>query len=478
VARGWGQITKRALLREEGIALVLALGFMVVLGITTTTAMYYTTMNQHSASFSHGTISASALAEAALNNAYSELAAAHDPSLPSAVPAQNLVPFGAGTISWSGSYNTTTKTWTLTGTGVLHNPTGGADIVKTVTATAHLGTSTHGDANNAVWNYVYADSLSTCTTLANSVNINVPFYIRGNLCLNNSSQVSGYALQVGGHVQLNNSSHIGANGAPLNNIHIAGGCSRNGGASYDTPCGATDQVYGTTVDNQTANLTKPPVDLASWYTNAAPGPMHGCTTGSFPGGFDNDHLLNASLGNVTLTTAAPYDCKVLDGSGNIIGRLAWTGGSSGTLTVAGTVFIDGSVSLTNSTHVVYQGSATLYVSGTFNLNNSSTVCGIAACDDTWDSSANLLCVVAGSVDGSQTSISFGNSAIFQGALYAVNDYAENNSVSTWGPIIARQLYFQNSTYNHYVPMGTLMPGMPATYDSAVTVNYDAGSWSG
>ena len=465
---------------EEGIALVLALGFMFVLGISGTTLMYYSTQSQRDAARSHASLSAAALAEAALNNAYSVLSAAPNPSMSGAVATQTRVPFDGGYISWSGTLDQSTNTWTLSGTGFVRNPTavGGAEVTKTITARARLGTSTHGDANNAVWNYVYADSLTTCTTLSNSVNINVPFYIRGNLCLQNSSQVSGYSLQVGGYVQLANTSHIGTSGALLNNIHIAGGCSRNGGASYDNPCGPGDQVYGTTVDNQTANLTKPPIDLAGWYVNAQPGPNHGCTSGSFPGGFDNDTLMNASRGTVVLTTATPYDCQVRDSSGNLIGRLAWTGGTSGTLTIAGTVFIDGSVSLSNSTHVVYQGSGTLYLAGSFTLNNSSTVCGVAACDSTWNSNTNLLCVVAGSVDGSQTSISFGNSSVFQGALYAVNDYAESNSVSTWGPIIARQLYFQNSTFNHYVPMGTLLPGMPATYDSALSVTYDSGSWTG
>jgi hypothetical protein len=38
----------------------------------------------------------------------------------------------------------------------------------------------------------------------------------------------------------------------------------------------------------------------------------------------------------------------------------------------------------------------------------------------------------------------------------------------WGPVIARQLYISNNTHNHYVPFGTLLPGMPATYDE-VTV---------
>jgi hypothetical protein len=35
-------------------------------------------------------------------------------------------------------------------------------------------------------------------------------------------------------------------------------------------------------------------------------------------------------------------------------------------------------------------------------------------------------------------------------------------------VIGDQLFIANSGLNHYVPMGTLLPGMPATYDE-VTV---------
>ena len=470
----------RLLLRqEEGIALVLALAMTVSLGIMVATAMYYTTASAHGASRSHFDVKTTALAEAGLNNAFSTLYAAQDPTMPGAVPQQLRVPLGDGYVTWFGTLDQSTKVWTLTGTAYMRNPTGGAEIVKTVTGSAHLGTSTHGSANNAVWNYVYADDLTTCTTLANSVNISVPLYVRGNLCLTNSAQVSGaYALNVGGTVTISNSAHVGSSSVPLANIHIGGGCSVNGGTSYDSPCGPADRVYGTVVDNQPAGLTKPPVDLPGWYLNALPGPRHGCTSGSFPGGFDNDATMNASLGTVNLTPATAYDCQVRDVSGNLLGRIAWTPGSPGLLTVAGTIFIDGSVAFSNSTRVVYQGSATLYLAGTFKLANSSSLCGTTNCDASWDANQNLLAIVAGSLDGAQTSIDFANSSSFQGALYAVNDYREANSVTTWGPIIARQLYFQNSTITHYVPIGTPLPGMPATYDTAVTITNDAGSWTG
>ncbi len=52
--------------------------------------------------------------------------------------------------------------------------------------------------------------------------------------------------------------------------------------------------------------------------------------------------------------------------------------------------------------------------------------------------------------------------------------------SSWdyggGPIIARRISLANSSVNHYVPIGTLMPGMPATYEDVVTITNEPGSW--
>ena len=83
---------------------------------------------------------------------------------------------------------------------------------------------------------------------------------------------------------------------------------------------------------------------------------------------------------------------------------------------------------------------------------------------------NLLAFVAG------RNISIGNNTSFQGALYAVNDYTEANASVVWGPIIARRVALANSSVNHYVPIGTLMPGMPANYEDVVTITNQPGSW--
>ena len=70
-----------------------------------------------------------------------------------------------------------------------------------------------------------------------------------------------------------------------------------------------------------------------------------------------------------------------------------------------------------------------------------------------------------------------NSTRFQGALYAVNDIRQRNSAVVWGPQIARQIYLMNNIESHYVPLGTLLPGMPADYSEALVIQPESGGYS-
>jgi hypothetical protein len=294
----------------------------------------------------------------------------------------------------------------------------------------------------------------------------VPLYVKGSLCLSNQASFTGYQLEVGGNLSFSNSAQVGtALNTAVHDVHIAGTC---------TNC--TNRIFSQVPwDTQTAGLTKPPLDLAYWYQNSQPGPNHGCTQGSFPGGFDTNSVMDGSRATVDLAPDQAYDCKVLDAQGNLIGEIGWTPGTPGTLTISGTIFVDGNVSFSQLNNIVYRGRATIYASGTVTISNQTTLCGVAGCNDSWDANTNLLAFVAGSSTAS-TGFSIANNSTFQGAVYAVNDHDEGNSVTMWGPVIARQLFVANSTQNHYVPIGTLMPGMPATYDTVVTLTNKAGSW--
>lgn len=468
---------RRRLASQAGFALPMVIGVSLVLGITGTSAMVYTTGNVRAAATSKADERAFSLAEAGLNNAYSTLYNASDPTMPGAVPQRSEQAEG-GTITWWGTLDTQTNVWTLTGRGSLPNPTGGVDVIRTIRGRSSIQSTSVGTANNAIWNYIYAEAPTSCTTLSNSVNVNVPIYIKGNLCLQNTAQISGLntVLHVGGTLTLNNSSHVATAGAPLAEVHVAG-CKVGGGAVH-SPCGPADSVYSTMPpDAITTGLEKPPVDLAYWYLNAKPGPKQACTTqtGTLPA-FDNDSTMNRSLpSSVKLTPSLAYDCQVKDAQGNQLGRIAWTPGSPGTLTIAGTLFFDGDIVFQNLINAIYVGRATIYAAGTISFGNSTTLCGVAGCNSNWQPTQNLLAFVAGSSTDT-VGFSIQNSSTFQGAIYAVNDYSEQNSATVWGPIIARQVSLQNNTTNHYVPLGTLLGGMPQTSQEAISIVNEPGSW--
>jgi hypothetical protein len=470
---------RRRLASERGVALIMALGVSILLSATVTSAIAYTSANSRHSERSKADQVAFSLAEAGLNNALAQLYASGAPGMASALPAEGMpavktVP-GIGRAEWYGVL--LGKVWTVVGVGHVPHPTPGLpDVVRQVSTRVGLKSSAHGTGNPAIWNYVYADDTTGCTTIGNSSVVSVPLYVRGSLCLNNSAKVTGYALQVGGTVSITGSlASVGTSAVLINEAHIAGGCSTDG-ITYRTPCGPVDRVWAKTVTTMPTGLTKPPVDLDYWYQAAAPGPMRGCTTGSIPGGFDNDLLRNGSRPEFDLTPATAYSCRTYDLAGNVIGELSWQPGAPGTLTISGTIFIDGEVRMGEESVAVYSGKATLYASGRFSIGQQSSLCGIAGCTSSWKPSTNLLAVVAAYSPGE--SVTIANDSTFQGAVYAVGDYRASNNSTVWGPVIANRISIQNSTMSHYVPIGTPMPGMPISIASgAATLTHEAGSWS-
>jgi hypothetical protein len=457
---------------EAGIALPFALVTMLATGTLASSAIAYSSWNYGSSKRSDAEIQALALAEAGLNYAYSTLHNSGTPTMESAVPRRTIA-LPAGDATYYGTL--TGSSWTLVGIGTVRNPTGPSSepVVRTVSGRASLGSARRGTANNAVWNYVYVDDPTAVTTLGNSVDINIPFYVRGSVVIQNTAQVSGYAMQVGGTVEFRNDGHVGTAEAPIHEAHIGGGCRVGSTGPFTTPCGAATRVNATISDSTPTSLVKPEVDLSGWYYNAQPGPRRPCTVGSFPGGFDRDSTPNNNLAPVNLTPSAGYDCRVYDDAGNLLGRLTWvpgSGGTPGTLTMAGTIYFDGPIEFRQYNNALYQGRATIYAAGDISFANQSTLCGDPQCDADWDPQQNLLAFVSGA------NVRVGQQSSFQGAIYAVLDYSEQNNSTFWGPVIARRVSFANSTVNHYVPIGTLMPGMPASYEDVVTITNEPGSW--
>src|SRR5690348_2631886 len=280
-----GSVKKRAD-DETGFALVLALTVVVALSSSVASVAYFTTANFHSSKRDQASQNALALAEAGLTMAYSTLEHAPNPTAATAVSSTPVpdVPLAGGFATYYGSFDTTTQKWTLVGLGkAIDTNHAGSVIVRSTRGVAAIGTATRGDLSNGAWKYIYSDDPNSCATFSNNTTIAVPVLVRGNLCLNNSAKVMGPQIQVDGSITLNNTqTSIGTLASPLTEIHVGRGCSTDG-INYHSPCSAADRVYGTSPpDTNLIAMTKPPVDLAYWYANAMPGPLHPCSSGSFP----------------------------------------------------------------------------------------------------------------------------------------------------------------------------------------------------
>jgi len=505
---------------ESGIALALALLVMIVLTISTTSLIYYTTTNQHSSQLSLSRDSAYRLAEAGINNAMAVLGNPADPATnignnaldknvfcglqgktyTSTNPCTIKDTYANGYVLWYGVLNTGTAVWLITSTGYVVNPNihgTKAYSSRTLTVSVAVHPTLTQPLNTPVWNYIYATKpASTPATvcdesLTSKVNISSPFYVEGNLCLNQSSQISKGPLVVKGRVTLNNSSQVGTSALPLSDAHIANGCTWS---QTHTPCdwnGTTivqglDNVYATVLDTTPpAALTPPVPHWDNWYLNASPGPYFPCQTidgqpplnaltldnivDPNPGDTDAQKLVyqNNSTTTQNLTPGYNYRCQT------IAGELSWNN-TTKVLTIKGTVYIDGSVYIQNNAVNTYTGQGVIYLGGTFLMKNSS-LCGAinaGVCDmrtyqatplQGWNPNAALLCFVAKGTGGQ---VNAGDSAQLvsanlQGAVYANGNIEVDTSSNVDGPMVGYQVILGQSVTTSF-PSITIVPeGMPS-----------------
>jgi hypothetical protein len=484
---------------EQGIALVLALTTALVLTMLGTTVMISTTQNQGQAARMRGDVSAHALAEAGLNNAMAILSkptnnAMSPATLPGTEATASWNQYDDGTAYWWGTFDQTTTTWELYGKGVARNPNGGRDVIRYVKAMTKIRGSLMQPANNPVWNYVV--SLSTGTpggcdmTLENSMNMQSPLYVMGNLCLATPSQVTAGPLVVKGYVKLDVNTNVGTSAAPINEAHVVGGCSYKNSA-FHTPCGPADMFFASKVDTVAPPLTKPTVNFDYWYASAAPGPGSTCSVASgVPPLFDNDGVRNNSVPGVFNLTppTTDYSCLVKNALGEVVGQLSWDHAAK-VMTVLGTIYVDGSAKIEygfQNVPIQYNGQGTLYLSGTLLVKNTKFCGGIKSdgtgCDYTnWDPNHEMLVIVAA---GSGGQLPVGDSiqcvsAHYQGGLWAEYNIELDTTCQTEGPMIAGTEVIGQSTLTHAfplieeIPVGA--PGVPVVYaDPDPMTNY--ASW--
>ncbi len=271
---------------------------------------------------------------------------------------------------------------------------------------------------------------------------------------------------------------IGTVATPILQAHIFDRCQYDA-QTANKPCTNTDKVYAVTNDAVPTGLSKPGIDMAFWYQNAQPGPMHNCTVGSFPGGFDNNSTYNNSLtGSAEVTpTGSSYTCQVLDAGSNLVGELSWNHVTH-VLKITGTIFVDGDFRFDDDGQIVhYQGRGIIYAAG--DIEFDELVCaggtGTTSCVTggmaNWDPSQNMMTVLAGGwseFDQGGTQAQSTPSGL-QGIIYAVGDCMVHENFHLSGPIICNVVDLPSApngwpTYYTWPPLGSLVAGQ--AYSSA------------
>jgi hypothetical protein len=463
---GGGRLARRVLHRlsdESGIALVMAIGIMLVLTIALTTTIYFSSASARHASSSNAGQKAYALAEAGVNNAIAVLHASYDPpatpTFPTAPgPNPAYLPSGqaayeGGSCSapvnncatWSGTIDGPLAglpwhwQWTITATGTVQNPTGPGTTPVTRTATAVVPIvfpPTTPVSSDGPLNFFYSGS---DMWFENSVHEKAPVYVMRDLHLESTAAIDGRGndgaankAAVGRDLYLKGpQNQIGLTGGTdprMAEVHVVHQCSSKANptlhdcgpsqAAWDTnkiyvEPGKADNVIPPGFLSYTPTLT--PARMFLWYQNADLGPYSPCTikTGSPPifdtasGVPDNSVNLSATPTNaINLTPpGASYTCQSWAGS-TLLGQLDWNS-STKLLTIKGTIFIDGSIYIAPGGTARYTGVATIIASGTFGMKGD-TICAThpgytGACDYTatspWDPTKSALVIVANGAAG-------------------------------------------------------------------------------
>ncbi|MET0562741.1 MAG: pilus assembly PilX N-terminal domain-containing protein [Gaiellaceae bacterium] len=148
------------------------------------------------------------------------------------------------------------------------------------------------------------------------------------------------------------------------------------------------------------------------------------------------------------------------------GEIAWNN-TTKTLTVSGTIYIDGSAKISNGSLNSYNGMGTIYLSGTF-LSTGSLCASISGSNcnfASWNPDFDMLMIVAngngGQIDPGN-SIQIDNNFSYQGGLYGTNAVEFGNNVNVDGPIVGSQIILSNNLTTNAFPNISIVPvGMPS-----------------
>jgi hypothetical protein len=496
---------------ESGLALVLALGVLVVLSASAMVAVEMGTSSSRASQLEKSRGNAHALAEAGVNLALARLAGALDPRTGTILSPATTVQLEGGSVTYSGVLGAN-YTWTITSVGSATNPAGAAPSKETLTRKVMVRGINEG-ATVAAWSRFYHHSTSSCLTVRD-VTIPAPVTSRGDLCLFDGARITGAStvVSVGDDVGIDDDSKIGTASVPVNRVSVGDRCYTDwegwGWDDSHKPCqtaglnvtNSPDRIWTTTSNASPSDLTKPEIDLNYWYLNAKPGPKYPCNNpgGWFPPGFDsagdaNDTLPDNSLsGNPEITPQnTNYTCQRLDAEGNIEGEISWNKDTR-VLKIKGTIYRDGDIRFDDDGSIVhYQGRAIVYA--TDDLEYDEIVCaggsGNTSCITqgmaNWNPTQNMLIILTGQdseYDQGQNQEDDWEDepSGLQGIVYAGDDCTIHQNFHLSGPVICDRILLPDSnegypTYYTWPNLGSLVDGQVyATTASATEFELELG----
>jgi hypothetical protein len=216
--------------------------------------------------------------------------------------------------------------------------------------------------------------------------------------------------------------------------------------------------------------------MTSSQTTLSVASATGFPTTAFMIRIDDEYMnVTAGFGTTTWTVtrgmnnsvaAAHVTAQTVEWKTPSSGEIGWNA-TTKTLTVSGTMYIDGSAKISNGAVNSYNGYGTIYLSGTFRI--SGTLCAsivAGACNfATWSPDADLLMVVANGSGGQVNpgdSIQADNNWSYQGGLYGTNAVEFGNNDNVDGPIVGSQIVLSNNLTTNAFPNISVVPvGMPS-----------------
>jgi hypothetical protein len=517
---------------DSGMALVMAIGIATVLAVAGASLVLYSIANEHHASRSRSDVRGYNIAQTGIENAVSQIANAPDvdgdgatdldlPTLFSAMsPGGKTETFGTGEqVVWDGQlwddrpnpsvlytpsgnpYYLPNLRWHLTATSTVPNPAGtaGSTLTRQIQSDVRLVPAKEQPVDSAAWRYIYSkhdngtlpwspgdnyDPAGCDITIPNNPNIAASFYVTGDLCLENNSQIIGSGgpnpvevIVHGWVVNRSPQAWVGTISNPTSTATRIGGMCWHRNRSPKDPaaippgppigCWTSEHFVPDAISTPPV-ISPPAADFQAWYELGSPGPNDPCDPTLSSGAYfamDNDTTRNGGAATINLPTLPAFHCETARG-----GIFAWDPATQ-RLTVEGTAYYDGTIELDTGGgyDVEYSSVGALYVGGGFRIHQVRLCADWSAttCDANWDGIGPMLLVAAnGAVNWSQCNpggILLEQSAGFQGALYATNNICLQNSSLVQGPMVAEAELIQNGFTFYPIPRFTQVPfGTPQT----------------